>query len=395
MTLRLQGKRIIIVLWCLELGGAERQAIILGHYLSQVEKASVQIWAFESPGEAAKLCKELGLPSRIIPLRQKADGLWGLDLWDAVWTMAKLFRKERAEVILSYLTPPNIICAFAWRIAGASTCIWNQRSSGIDSSKMDRMASKLVPWFIVNSNHGAAFLFSKLGVNPSRTCVIRNGLAVTPIQNQRASLRQELGLDQNLFCACMTANLTEYKDHLTLIRAWRIVVDNWPSDQLGPILLLAGKHYNTYPMVKHLVDHLDLNNHIRFLGHHKDVPALLGAVDLGILSSLEEGCPNALIEYMAAGLSVVGTDNPGIRETLGEYGHPFLAPPGDHISLADRILVLGKQPDLRSEFGKNNRLRAEAEFSLDRLCRETTKFIVNALDQKTWFRRWGTLRPTH
>ena len=72
---------------------------------------------------------------------------------------------------------------------------------------------------------------------------------------------------------------------------------------------------------------LELGAHVHFLGPVDDVGALLAELDLGVLSPREEACPNGVLECMAAGLAVVGTDNDGIREVLGESSGRFLAPP--------------------------------------------------------------------
>jgi glycosyltransferase involved in cell wall biosynthesis len=92
---------------------------------------------------------------------------------------------------------------------------------------------------------------------------------------------------------------------------------------------------------------------------------LLAAVDVGVFSSRTEGCPNGVLECMAAGLAVAGTDIPGIREALGPEGLPFLAPPGDEERLAEAILDLAESPALRARAGAANRERIRREFTVE------------------------------
>ncbi|HEX2271924.1 MAG TPA: hypothetical protein VHH35_20440, partial [Pyrinomonadaceae bacterium] len=57
----LTGRRIVFVLFNLELGGAERQALILAKHLVERERATVEVWGFNKSGTAAQICEHLGL----------------------------------------------------------------------------------------------------------------------------------------------------------------------------------------------------------------------------------------------------------------------------------------------------------------------------------------------
>src|SRR5687768_4868761 len=58
----LKGRRIVFVLFNLELGGAERQALILAKHLVEHEKAAVEVFGFNKTGPVAGMCEELGVP---------------------------------------------------------------------------------------------------------------------------------------------------------------------------------------------------------------------------------------------------------------------------------------------------------------------------------------------
>jgi glycosyltransferase involved in cell wall biosynthesis len=82
----------------------------------------------------------------------------------------------------------------------------------------------------------------------------------------------------------------------------------------------------------------------------------------------------AVAEPMGVGLAVAGTDVPGIREVVGTPGEPFLAPPGDAPALADAILRLALDADLRARIG-----RANAELIAARQSHEATSHVYAAL----------------
>jgi glycosyltransferase involved in cell wall biosynthesis len=88
-----------------------------------------------------------------------------------------------------------------------------------------------------------------------------------------------------------------------------------------------------------------------------------------VLSSLWEGISNSLLEAMAIGLPVIASDTGGTPEVIvdGESGLSF--PVGDFQRLADRLLMLYRQPDVRDRLGKNAQVRIHRDFSLDAMVR--------------------------
>jgi glycosyltransferase involved in cell wall biosynthesis len=372
----LQGRRIVFVLGNLELGGAERQALILARYLSQHEQAAVEIWGFNQSGPVAQLCDAAGLPWRVIPYpftespasRRRALG-----------RVCRELRATKPDLLLPYTLGPNVVCGLIWQWTGARACVWNQRDEGIvpyDSPAV-RSAAQRTPQFISNSEAGARFLIEKLGVSPAQIAVIHNGIetAAAP-ELDRGAWRERLAVDDETFIACMVANVHALKDHVTLLHAWRNVVSEFERQQRRALLVLAGRHYGAYESVASLAAELNLNGAVRFTGYVSDVSGLLNASDVSVFSSRSEGCPNAVLESMAAGLPVAATDVPGIREVVGPTGAQFLTPAGDAASLAAVLLQLEKDAELRARAGAQNRERIRTHYNAVRMCQDTTAVLA-------------------
>ena len=113
----------------------------------------------------------------------------------------------------------------------------------------------------------------------------------------------------------------------------------------------------------------------------QDVPAILKYATMGVLSSRIEGLPNAIIEYMAAGLPVVATAVGGTSELVlhGETG--LLVSPNNPGGLAEAILHLLEHPDQARQYGVAGRRRVEQSFSLDRMIAETEDAYASLLSQ--------------
>ncbi len=183
-----------------------------------------------------------------------------------------------------------------------------------------------------------------------------------------------MGLREDDIVGCMLGHLHAGKDHVTLLRAWRLVVDRLAPESRRLVLILAGRDAGGGDAVKALAFDLDLREHVVFVGEVDDVSGLLAAADLAVFSSRRECFPRGAIEPMSVGLAVAGTDVPGVREAVGEPGAPYLAPPGDAPALADAILRLAHDPDLRARLG-----RANAELIRSRHSGEATSWVYARL----------------
>ena len=374
---RLTHMRIIIVIGVLDLGGSERQALTLAQYLRNVTEADVEICGCDpGQGRVAQLCDELGIPWRLISLPWKRE--WGrVRRTVALIKFARDLRRARPDVLLPYISLMDIFCGLVWKFTGARSCIWSQREALISQPvgpRKELLAAQRTPWFTSNSQHGADFLINKLNVSPDRVQVVRNAIQLPAAKSDRATWRRKLRLRDEEFVAVMIANLHILKDHATLIRAWQTVTSNRPAT-----LLLAGRDDGLENALKLQAFDLGLSGQVKFLGAVEDIAGLLSACDLGVLSSPSEGSPNGILECMSAGLPVVGTDVPGIREAVGAEGSLFLAPAKDAEALAAKILTLADNQPLRRQLGDLNRRRIQTTFSVSKLGEDTTSVILKSL----------------
>jgi len=120
---------------------------------------------------------------------------------------------------------------------------------------------------------------------------------------------------------------------------------------------------------------------IHFLGYRRNVWDILRDSDIFVLPSWPymEGLPRVVIEAMACGLPVVGTDVSGTNEAVVQDETGLLVPPKDATSLANAIMKLVNDPQLRTRFGKNGRQRVEQVFDIAKHVREVEKLYKELL----------------
>lgn len=372
----LRGVRILFVLPSLGLGGAERQALLLARHLRANLQADVRIVAMSRESGLVEACEAAHIPHAFFDLTHAYRSRLG-HLKDLL-RFVLLLRRERAQIVLPYCMFQNVLCGLTWWTGGASVCIWNQRDEGRARLEgwIERIAVRTLRRFVSNSRHGAAFLTEHLHVPAEMVSLVANGVEMPEPGPSRTNMRDALGLPPGALVACMVANLHGKKDHATLLAAWRLVIDRQPEGSPPPHLLLAGSFGDRHDALVQQAMALSIEDRVHFLGTVHDVNDLLRSVDLAVFSSFTEGVPNAVLEAMAHGLPVVGTDFEGIQEAVGPEGAGLLAAPRDPEQLAERILMTAADPVLRARIGQRARERAMDVFGVDRMVSEMTGIIA-------------------
>lgn len=115
----------------------------------------------------------------------------------------------------------------------------------------------------------------------------------------------------------------------------------------------------------------EAENIIEWLGYRSDMPDVFAASNIVCLPSYREGLPKALLEAMATGRAIVTTDTSGCREAVEHDLNGYLVPVYDSEELTQRLQELILNPALRQSFGVAGRKRAEKEFSVTSVVRDT------------------------
>lgn len=376
----LNGHHILFVVEWGELGGAERQALLLARLLRDHTFAKVTFCSLGRKGRASEEALNIGIPWDSIGVT--------LNNTSRFQRLAALLRFHRyvsslkPTIVLAYTMPANVFGALTWRFTGAKSFIWNQRDEGkyrLPNPRLEMLATRFTPCFISNSGHGINFLVSEFGINARRCHLIHNGVKIPKHPVSLHAARKQFNLDPVCFVVGMVANITERKDHATLIRAWALVNQTIADDGSHPVLLLAGRLDVHADKMKALAFDLNLSHSVRFLGQVTDIDMFASAIDLCVHSSQNEGIPNGMLECMAHGKPVVASDIPGHREALGEECTEVLAPINNEELLAERILQMYSSHERREWWGTKNRARVSQVFSPALLRQKTTAVISSLL----------------
>lgn len=208
--------------------------------------------------------------------------------------------------------------------------------------------------------------------------VIPNGIVIPPPvgDNEREWARADLGIKPEDFAIGMVARLSSQKAHEVAFHAMSRLVRTHPNARL--FVIGQGDREKE---LRFLASSLGLEEHIAFTGVRSDVANLLPAFDAGCLSSVHEGVPLAVIEYMAAGLPVVATDCGSLSDMVTDGVNGYLVDVGDADSMAERLSALAAHPELRRRLGSAGRRRAENDYQITKTAHDYQD-LVSALARR-------------
>ena len=201
-------------------------------------------------------------------------------------------------------------------------------------------------------------LFRFLSMPPVET--LYHGLDPAAVARWQSSdgVREEFGIPADVPLVGTVGNFRVGKGHAILLEAAVRVREAIPEVRF----LLVG-HGPLESQMRLRARELDLDGTVVFAGARDDAPRVTGAFDLFALPSLSEGLAIALIEAMALGRPAVVTGVGGLTEVVDDGQQGVVVNAGDPDALADAIVALLRDDDLRRELGEAARLRA-ADFDI-------------------------------
>jgi glycosyltransferase involved in cell wall biosynthesis len=201
------------------------------------------------------------------------------------------------------------------------------------------------------------------GIPDAKLRLIYNGIEMLQSGPSREEARRSLGLDGDNLIGVVVANLIHYKGHHELIEGIALAAGQMPQQCR---ILLAGRDQGLAAELQTLARKRGVGDMIWVLGQRADVAPLFAAADFGLLTSREEGFSNVVLEGMAAELPMIVTAVGGNPEAVVDGQTGLIVPPRDPKAIAEAILRLSRDADLRRRLGEAGQKRVRAEFSIER-----------------------------
>jgi glycosyltransferase involved in cell wall biosynthesis len=346
------------VLHSLEIGGAE---MLARRFAVSLQSEFRPVFAcLDSLGTLGMQLRAAGIPVCVLERRA------GLDVRCAV-RLERWLREERVDLVHAHQYTPFFYSSIARVMARRIPVLFTEHGRHHPDARhwkrvlANRFLLRPGDHVVAVGEHVRNALISNEGFPPKRVEVIYNGVDAGTFQDRyadRFAVRAELGYTKDQSIIIQVARLNRLKDHRTAIRA----ISELSGSHSNARLLLVGDGEERRSL-EELVESLGLRAFVRFLGARTDVPRLLRAADIFLLTSISEGIPLTLVEAMLARVPVVATRVGGVPEIIVDGQCGLLADPGDACGIAQRLNQLLACPTLGGQLKMEGRRRAERLFS--------------------------------
>ncbi|MGA8100083.1 MAG: glycosyltransferase [Candidatus Cybelea sp.] len=226
---------------------------------------------------------------------------------------------------------------------------------------LHRASVKIVTFFAEQSAALGAFEHlpaEKLVVIPNG---VRNAHVASAADGQ--AIRKRLGIADDQFVVLLIGRMEYQKNHILALRALAALSE---ETRRRLMLLFVGDGEDE-EMLRGLTHAFDLASSVRFLGYRTDVPEILAASDLLLMTSWFEGMPLAMLEAMLVSVPVVSTPWTGARNMLGDGRFGFLTAGYEPAQVAAEIERAATHPNLRRETAGRACRHAQQEYHIDRM----------------------------
>ncbi len=207
--------------------------------------------------------------------------------------------------------------------------------------------------------------------------LIPNGIPVDEYcldSEVRRHWRNEHGFSEEDVLLVCVARFSPQKNHPLLISAFAKI-----AHPTAHLLLVGGGELES--TLRQQVESLQIHHRVHLLGVRADIPQILNASDLFVLSSLWEGNPMSVQEAMASGLPVVATAVGGVPELVVDGETGLLVPPDDEPALVEALNALICNPDQRLQMAHQARQRAREHFDIRQTVRAYEQLYTQILDK--------------
>lgn len=206
-----------------------------------------------------------------------------------------------------------------------------------------------------------------LGVAPaSKFAVVRLGIElderVSDGEEERRATRRLLGIPPDAFVVGWVGRMTAVKRTEDVARTMRALVDRG----VDAYLCLVGDGPDRAGLERHMHE-LGIVRRCLFVGYQEDVARFYDAIDVLLLTSVNEGTPVSVIEALASGHPVVATRVGGVSDVVRDGVDGFLVDVGDVELLGARLAELAGDPELRARMGSAGRAHVTGRYAVERL----------------------------
>lgn len=344
-----------------------------------------EVVVVSAPNTGEEQLAEYGFLHISVPMTR--SGLDFIEEFKTYKALRRVYLDEQPELVHHVTIKPVIYGSFAARRSQVQAVVNAVPGMGFVFTRRGVWAA--VRRACVNFLYRLAFAHPRMRVIFQNTEDLRGFIGHDIVKRENAVLIRGSGVDLSLFPAhaepqdpvkfVLVARMLRHKGVIEFAEAASMLRRQHPDWQF----LLAGSIDlgNPTGLTETVLHELEDEHGVTWLGQCNDVPKLLSECHVAVLPSYKEGLPKTLLEAAAAGLPMIATSIAGCREVITQGVNGLLVPAREVQPLAQAMLKLGEDKDLRKRFGLAAREKAHAVFSVDDVVDHTFRVYDDLLNQ--------------
>jgi glycosyltransferase involved in cell wall biosynthesis len=298
--------------------------------------------------------------------------------------LSKLVRKNQIQLVHAHMARDYPLAAYAVRQNREARLIVT-RHVLFPLSRLHRITLSGGARMIAVSQAVASQLRSDRVVTPERISVVLNGIDTTRFEEasltfDRDQFLQDWRLPSDSLLVGTVGELTPLKGQADFLHAASQVITQYPNVYFFIAGIDHSPENKNLKALEHLIEELNLTDHVRLVGWLEDLVNLYCALDVFVSASHTESFGLAIAEAMASSAAVVATETEGAREIIQPEETGILVPIGNVDRLGKAILELLNDRDKRLRFGQAAQQTVAAKFGIERMIDETESIYRKELE---------------
>jgi glycosyltransferase involved in cell wall biosynthesis len=346
---------ILYVITQLELGGAQRQLLSLIHHLDRkcynlflftAQEGLLMEEALSSGGLTCYRSRHLKRPINF------------LEDFLAMIEILKFIKKNQIDIVHTHSSKAGILGRWAGALAKTKIVIHTVHGWSFNDFQkpflrklylgLERLSAKFTDKIIVVSNHDRQKgLNQKIGTD-RKYSLLRYGIDRAQFSRRDPSIRKELGIGDNEIVIGTIACFKPQKALEDFVQLAFLTNQVFPQARF----LMIGDGV-LRKKIEQLIAKFNLGSRFILTGWRKDIPRVLSAMDVFVLTSLWEGLPIAVLEAMVSQVPVVATHTGGISEIIADGETGFLVSCHDMPSMLEKTHIFLQDASLKERITRN------------------------------------------
>lgn len=288
----------------------------------------------------------------------------------AIFKLTRLFRQQRVSSVHVHRTQDLAVV-----LAAAGFADVNQRVLTLRMESKHRKKDLYHRWVysrltsvLTLTERMQRLVRQHVAVNPDKVRVLRNGYDFEKLRSEAESsavIRARWKIPENAFIVGIVGRLEPGKGQYYLLKAGKLLQGEIPHLHLMIVGEETVNLKGEAERLRRIALELDLSDRVVFTGYQHPPGVVVPAFDIAVLASKKETFGNVLVEAMALEVPVIGTNAGGVPEIITDGENGLLVPPEDPAALAEAILLLYHEHQLRRRFSETGLKTVQSRYSLE------------------------------